>query len=261
MNDLARGPGTGGTTRPSEAVRVILVETSHPGNIGATARAMKTMGLTRLVLVAPRTPVDETAWAMASGASDILDERMTVDDLESAIADCHWVIATSARARQLQWPEHTPREAAQETARRAAQGERIGWVFGPERTGLTNADLARCQRLVRIPANPEYPSLNLAASVQILAYERRCAMPASPEPAMPPAEDADPPATAAEVAGLIEHAERVLIQIEFLDPTHPGHLMRRLWRLCHRIEPSRNEVRILRGLLSAIDRSRPRKPE
>ncbi|WJW76253.1 tRNA (cytosine(32)/uridine(32)-2'-O)-methyltransferase TrmJ [Thiohalobacter sp. IOR34] len=229
----------------AEGVRVVLVETSHPGNIGAAARAMKTMGLRRLYLVAPGVFPSAEATARASGADDLLAEARVCASLNEALAGCSLVIGASARLRSLQWPQLDPRECAARVAAETAQGE-VALVFGRERSGLSNAELERCHFLVHIPTHPDYSSLNLAQAVQVLAYELRMteAPPAAPEAEFPPA-------TAEEMEGLYAHLEQTLYDLEFISPDRPGRMMRRLRRLLQRARPDRNELNILRGILSA----------
>lgn len=228
--------------------RIVLVGTSHPGNVGSAARAMKTMGLSDLVLVAPSRPLDESAEARASGAADVLAGARQFPDLASAVADCSLVIGATARHRKLGAEPLAPREAATRIATRPA-GEGAAVVFGRERTGLTNEELELCQAELHIPANPEYSSLNLAMAVQIAAYELRLAAGTeAPRKAME-----HPLATTADLERLYEHLEQVLLEIGFLDPEHPRQLMRRLRRLFGRSGLDRNELNILRGILSAVE--------
>jgi TrmH family RNA methyltransferase len=238
-----------------EQVRIVMVATSHPGNIGAAARAMKTMGLHHLRLVSPRQFPHAEAVAMAAGADDILERAQVYPDLDAAIADCAWVCGSSARLRSLAWPVLDPRECARQAQLKAAD-QPVALVFGRERTGLTNEELARCHCLVNIPTNPDYASLNVASAVQVLAYELRMAMLAAPSP-RPPAEQ--PLATAAEMAHFYSHLEEVLIDIGFLDPQNPRQLLPRLRRLFNRALPDRNEIHILRGILSAVQGSKSRR--
>ena len=230
---------------PMKNVRIVLVETSHGGNIGAVARAMKNMCLEDLALVNPRQFMSEECVVRASGADDILQEASVHADLDAALADCTLVVGASARLRTVAWPQLDPRQCAGLVAERAAQGQQAALVFGRERTGLTNAELERCQYLVHIPANPDYSSLNLAMAVQVLGYElmmQRAPM-APPQPREL--------ATAADMQGLFSHLEQALEDIGFLDPRKSDKLMRRLKRLFHRAEPDQDEIRILRGILSA----------
>ena len=236
-------------------LRIVLVETSHPGNIGATARAMKTMALTRLVLVNPVEFPHADASARASGAVDLLERAERTATLDEALRSCTLVAGTSARRRGLGPPELAPRECAARLVAAAASGSDVALVFGRERTGLTNEELARCHFLVNIPANPDYASLNIAAAVQVLAYELLLAR----DTAEVPAESGSSPATAEEMERLYEHLELAALETGFLDPANPKHLMRRLRRLFNRAQPDQNEVHILRGLLSALKTPKPRR--
>lgn len=228
-------------------IRIVLVETSHPGNIGASARAMKTMGLSQLVLVAPKYLSHPEATALASNAPDLLERAQVCATLAEALAGCTLVMATSARPRHHNWQVVTPRDCAAEIARLPA-GETAAIVFGRERYGLTNDELGLCQRLVQIPANPEYPVLNLAAAVQLLAYELRLALTA---PAAGPPLEAGVPNAAME--DFYAHLERVILRTGFLDPGNPRQLMRRLRCLFNRARPDANEYNILRGILASVE--------
>lgn len=234
-----------------DAIRIVLVGTTHPGNIGASARAMKTMGLTDLVLVAPQRYPNVEATAMASGADDLLYRSRVVETLEQALEGCVLAVGASARYRGLSCPELGPRRAAEVlvgTARRAP----VALVFGRESSGLSNDELDRCQYTVRIPANPDYSSLNLAAAVQVLVYELRSAIPTT-NPTTP---ELPLPAPAEELERFYEHLQTVLLETGFLDPTNPRHLMRRLRRLFNRAQPDHNELNILRGILSSVQSPR-----
>ena len=243
--------------RRPRRVRVVLVETSHPGNIGAAARAMKTMGLTELVLVAPMEFPHPDASARASGATDLLERARVVASLDEALSGCTLVGGTSARPRGLGPPELAPREAVARFLRERGEGD-MAFVFGRERTGLTNEELDRCHYLIHIPANPEYTSLNLAAAVQILAYEVRLAL-AEPAPTEGTDAESSPPATVEEMERLYEHLEEVSLASGFLDPANPKHLMRRLRRLFNRARLDQNELNILRGLIAALQSPRSRR--
>ena len=230
-------------------VRIILVGTTHPGNIGAAARAMKNMGLKDLVLVEPRFFPHDEATARASGAADVLEATRVVATLDEALADCTYIAGASARSRTIGWPCMTPRECAARLVEEGAHG--IGAaVFGPEKSGLTNEHLDRCHTLLTIPTEPGFSSLNLAMAVQILTYELRIAALAESEP--PPEPDV-PPATGEEYEHFYVHLEDVLTRSRFLDPENPRLLMRRLRRLFARAELDQNEVNILRGILAAVD--------
>ena len=229
-------------------IRFVLVGSSHPGNIGACARAMKNMGLESLYLVAPLAFPHADASARAAGADDLLQRAVVCGTLDEAVADCGLVMGTSARLRSVSWPALTPRECAARAVP-AATRTPVAIVFGREKSGLDNRELERCAALVTIPADPRYSSLNLAMAAQILAYEIRLA--ADREAAVP-AGDA-PPASAEDLRRLFEHLERVLLKAGFLDPARPRHLMRRLVRLFQRAGLDSNELNILRGILSAVE--------
>lgn len=234
--------------------RIILVGTTHPGNIGATARAMKTMDLHDLVLVAPQAVFPHPqAQAMAAGADDVLAAARVCATLEEALADCALVYGASARQRTIPWPMLDPRGCAQEVA--VAEGQ-VALVFGREHSGLTNAELERCHTLVHIPANPAFSSLNLAQAVQILAYEIYLARHAAPRPARPDNKLGERLAPLAETTLFFDHLEQTLVDIDFLDPARPRHLMRRLKRLFNRTQLTQNEVNILRGILTAVQKHR-----
>ena len=241
------------TAKPIPAPRVVLVGTQHPGNIGSAARAMKTMGLRQLALVAPQRFPDPEAFALAAGAADVLDEASIHATLADALADCRLVIATTARQRSVPMPELAPAEAAAQLLSAAATGP-VALVFGRERTGLENDELQLCHAAVCIPANPGYSSLNLAAAVQVLCYEWRMAWLASqPRPAVPRG-DAEPPATHAQMEGFFEHLGRFLAEIDFHKGKEPDVVTQRLRRLFLRAAPDDRELRILRGILSDTQR-------
>jgi tRNA/rRNA methyltransferase len=233
-----------------DRVRVVLSHTSHPGNIGGAARAMKTMGLKRLVLVNPRHFPHDEAIARASGAEDLLVYARVVESLAQALEGCVFVAAVTARRRELSTPTRWARDAASELISAAGQGE-VALVFGNETSGLSNEEVALTHIPVMIPANPDYSSLNLAAAVQILCYELRLAAadPGSP----PPVAGEGLPATHEDVDRLVEHFERASIASGFLDPAVPKRLIPRLRRLFARARIEREEVAILRGMLSAFE--------
>lgn len=232
-------------------IRLILVRPTHPGNIGAAARAMKNMSLENLYLVDPSRFPSPEATARAAGAEELLARARVCATLDQAVADCHLVIGTSARARHIEWPTLDPRACAAKLVADAAAGP-VALLFGQERMGLTNIELDRCQALVQIPANPAYPSLNLASAVQILAYELFQASVSEKTAAGPVVWV---PATRHEMEQYYRHLEEVLVAIEFLDPANPRLLMRRLVRLFNRANPDQNEVNILRGILTAVQRA------
>ncbi len=234
-------------------LQIVLVETSHPGNIGATARAMKNMGLRNLTLVSPRCSIDETAIARASGALDLLDACRRVDTLPEAVAESELVIGSSARPRSLGWPELSPRQMADMLGDRA-DGQSASLVFGRERSGLSNEELQFCHYTVKIPTAPDYSSLNLAMAVQLLAYEIFVRLQQANQPTLDVPRE--PMASAGELEGYFEHLEQVLVATGFLDPAQPRHMMKRLRRLYQRIGLTRNEVNILRGILSSVQKYR-----
>lgn len=233
-------------------IRIVMVGTTHPGNIGAAARAMATMGFGRLVLAAPECRVDETAIARAAGAHEILDRRETCASLAQAVADCECVIATSARRRSLSWPTLDPGAAAERLLGLDDAAE-AAIVFGREQSGLSNDELQLCQAMVTIPTSAEFSSLNLASAIQILCYEVFRRQVSAPRPE-PPAETDERAATSAELEALFAHLETTLEANGFIDPRRPGQLMGRLRRLYLRCGLSRNEVNILRGMLAASTR-------
>ena len=236
-------------------VRVVLVETTHPGNIGAVARAMWAMGLERLHLVRPQRFPCAEATARAAGADEVLYQARCHDSLDEALADCAWVVGTSARERRLAWPHLTPRAWAEQALEEAAHGE-LALVFGREQWGLKNAELDRCHAVVSIDTNPAFRSLNVAAAVQIFAYELRSALAArgAAPPRAAPA-GAGELASAAELEGLYAHLEEALTDIGYYDPEAPRLLMRRLRRLFGRVRLERAELNILRGVLAAAQRA------
>lgn len=233
-----------------ENIRIVLVNTSHPGNIGAAARAMKNMGLSKLVLVDPKDFPNVEAYSRASGADDVLGDASVVATLSEALAGCSWVMGTSARERTVEWPVMNPRECAVKSISEALTGE-VAIVFGRERTGLTNEELELCHALVCIPANPEYSSLNIAAAVQVLCYELRVT--SLENVVVQPVEksDSDSPATADQVEGMYDHLSQMLDDIGFFGTNNPEIVMRRLKGLFSRTRVTKREVNILRGIFSA----------
>ena len=241
-----------------ESVRIVLVETSHPGNIGAAARALKTMGFSRLVLVRPQCePLSSVAVARASGAHSVLNNAVVVPDLVSAMADCTCVIGTSARQREAPWQALGP-SACADLAQQQAQQDEVALVFGRESSGLTREELDQCTHWVHVPTDPDYGSLNVAMAVQILTYELR--MQALADSTTAPELVTDPrdrPATGAQIAGLFRHLQTTLLQTGFVRPGHERSTMHRLQRLLQRAAPVQREVQMLRGVLSAVQRSLP----
>ena len=233
-------------------IRVVLLNTSHPGNIGAAARAMKTMGLTRLYLVNPKHFPAAEATARASGADDVLANATLCTDLGAALAGSQLVIGASARCRSIPCPVIGPAECAGQLYAESERGE-VAILFGCERSGLSNEEIDRCQSLVQIPSNPDYGSLNLAAAVQIICYEVLVAHRATEKSGADTEVPDYQPAAADEMERFYEHLERVLVKLGFLKPDNPRMLMRRLRRLYNRARPDENEINILRGILSASE--------
>ncbi|OGA42156.1 MAG: tRNA (cytosine(32)/uridine(32)-2'-O)-methyltransferase TrmJ [Betaproteobacteria bacterium RIFCSPLOWO2_12_FULL_62_13] len=234
-------------------IRVVLCGTSHPGNIGAAARALKTMGLTRLYLVTPAQFPDPEARWRAVRATDILARATLCANLDEALNGVAFAVACSARSREVAVPEVPAREAARRVID-AASGQQAALVFGNETHGLTTAEVNKCRLLATIPANPKYSSLNLAAAVQVFAYELRMA-------AMDGAARGEKSGSRAfasfeEVEGFYEQLERTMVEVGFLNPQHPKKLMPRLRRLFARAQLEKEEVNILRGLLKALGRLR-----
>ena len=238
-----------------EHIKIVLVNTSHTGNIGSTARAMKTMGLSQLVLVDPVSPPDGKASALAAGAGDVLANAQTVSTLAEAIADCALVVGTSARSRTLPWPMLTPRECGTQLVRESATGQ-VALVFGRENNGLSNDELQQCHYHVCIPANPEYSSLNLAAAVQTLCYEIRMGFLEQSVASTDAADPAPEYPLATELERFYTHLESTLTGTGFVVPNHPGQVMVKLRRLFNRARPEQHELNILRGMLSSFDKPR-----
>lgn len=234
-----------------DSIRIVLVETTHPGNIGSTARAMKTMGLSNLYLVSPKIFPHQHAIEMAAGADDILEQAVVVDSLSDAIAPCHLVLGTSARRRDLDISLLNPHEQACMVFENAHQ-QQIAIVFGREHAGLTNDELLACHYHIHIPSNPEYSSLNLSQAVQIIAYEIRHVFQQNNDINHQGLVDF---ATQDEVERLFDHMKTVLIDVDFLKPSNPKKLMQRLRRLFNRARLEHNEVNILRGMMTQIQRS------
>ena len=240
------------TGNPFDQIRIVLVNTTHPGNIGAAARALKNMGLSRLVLVAPKEfPADKAVWRSA-GAVDVLDNAIVVETLDEAIADCALVVGTSARERRIPWPLVTPRECG-DRVWTEAQSHQVAILFGREDRGLVNEELQKCQYHVHIPANPDYSSLNMAAAVQVICYEIR--MSHLNEWSGKPLQFNDwdqPPAPAQDLEFYYQHLEETLIELQFLNEANPRQTMTRLRRLFNRVRLDQMELSILRGMLTSI---------
>ncbi|QNM98381.1 RNA methyltransferase [Chitinimonas koreensis] len=232
---------------PLDRIRVVLSHTSHPGNIGSVARAMKTMGLSRLYLVNPKRFPDPEATALASRADDILAAAVVVDSLDAALEGCTQTVATCPRVHELSVPRHTPRAIAPLLLERATAGEEVALLFGTEMSGLSNDEVRRCNRLVTIPTHPGYSSLNLAQAVQILAYELRCAI----DDDIGHLEERPELAAHEDIERFYVHLESTLVGLRFLNPDNPKRLMPRLRRMFGRIQLEKLEVDILRGVLNA----------
>lgn len=255
-----------------QGIRIVLINTSHPGNIGAAARAMKTMGLSRLYLVQPKDFPNAEATSRASGADDVLANAVVCDSLQDALQDCSLVLGTTARERAISAPFVEPREYAERVAQEAQQGKEIALVFGRERSGLTNEEIDCCQLLVHIPANNDYSSLNLGAAVQVLTYELRMTalsvvrdslLKSNADKLLAGAEIAesehplDRRANFQELESFYGHLESTLTDLRFLDLTNPTLIMRRLRCLYDRAAPSVRELNILRGSLTATQKLIP----
>ena len=240
------------TSAALDRVRVVLCQTTHPGNIGATARAMKTMGLSRLVLVKPRFFPHPDATALAAGADDVLESALVCDSLEQALAGTRLAVAATARRRDLSLESMNCREACIRLVPEAMQGE-VALVFGTERSGLTTQEIGCCQLIASIPANPDYGSLNLAQAVQVFSYELHMAAIVAQSTAPPAAsEKTDEVATNDELEGFYRQLEAAFYDTGFLDPRQPKRLMQRMRRLFARARAEKTEVNILRGFLSAV---------
>ena len=235
-------------------IRIVLVETSHTGNMGSVARAMKTMGLTNLYLVNPLVKPDSQAISLAAGASDVIGDAAIVDSLDEAIAGCSLVVGTSARSRTLPWPMLDARECGVKCVEEGAQAP-VAIVFGRERVGLTNDELQKCHYHVAIPANPEYSSLNLAMAVQILAYEVRMAFLQSGRTEQPQYEESPYPLVD-DLERFYQHLAQMMVNSGFIRQGNPGQVMSKLRRLYTRARPERDELNILRGMLSSFEKKR-----
>ena len=233
-------------------IRIVLCETAHPGNIGAAARALKTMGLAELVLVAPERYPDPQAEWLASGATDVLKAARVCASLDEALAGSTFAVACTSRAREIAVPAVSAREAAARVIE-VARRQPAALVFGNETFGLTGEEVNRCQLLATIPANPEYTSLNVAAAVQVFAYELRVAVLGDGAPAAKARELA----SHEEVERFYEHLEQAMLDGGFLNPEHPKKLMPRMRRLFGRAHLEKEEVNILRGIIKAL--STPKK--
>jgi tRNA (cytidine32/uridine32-2'-O)-methyltransferase len=244
------------TVERQSKIRMVLVNTTHPGNIGGAARAIKNMGLTELYLVQPREfPAPRAVWR-AAGARDILTNVKVVETLDEAIAGCGLVVGTSARERRIPWPLINPRECGEKIWSEAASHD-VALLFGREDRGLTNSELQKCHYHVHIPSNPDYSSLNLATAVQVLAYEVRMASLQDENGVLPSMDEWDQPlATADELELFHQHLAETMATLKFYDPDNPKQLLTRMRRLFNRTRMDKMEVSMLRGLLTAAGRKR-----
>ena len=250
-----------------DKVRIVLVNTSDCRNMGSAARAMKTMGLSELILVDPLEMPNGQAQALAAGATDVLANAKVVGTLEEAIKDCGLVVGTSARSRTLPWPMLEPRSCGEKLIEEAGEYP-VALVFGRESSGLTNEELQLCHFHVQIPANPEYSSLNLAMAVQTLSYEVRMAylaheskgyQQAQKSEKEPEQEDEYP--VVDETERMFEHFEQALKATGFIVPSHPGLVMTKLRRFINRARPDSKEVKMWRGILSSVEKAATRSPD
>jgi tRNA (cytidine32/uridine32-2'-O)-methyltransferase len=232
-------------------VKIVLVGTSHPGNIGSAARAMKVMGLSQLVLVDPQCEINGQAIALAAGAADIAQDALIVSSLQEAVEECSLVVGSSARSRTLDWPMLEPRECGCKLAKEAEVAP-VALVFGRERTGLTNEELQTCHYHVCIPANPEYSSLNLAMAVQTLAYEVRVAHLDRLKNTHSEREEAYP--RHKELEMFYQHLEKVITETQFISADKPNLVMNKMRRLFNRARPEIQEINTLRGILTSIEK-------
>ena len=239
-----------------DLIKIVLIKTSHSGNIGAAARAMRVMGIKNLTLVEPKYFPHGRASAMASGALDVLENAQVVSSLEEALEGCQLAYATTARPRHISSIATDVRSAALELTQKIQQEAKpIAIVFGTERTGMSNSEIDLCQRLLHIPSANDYNSLNLAQAVQVIVYEIYMANLISSK--IPVIMNLEPNIEAVSIDDMerfYEHLEKVMIRTEFLNPSQPKYLMRRLRKLFSKADPDRNEINILRGILTACER-------
>ena len=233
-----------------DQIRIVLVRPSHPGNIGAAARAMKNMGFNQLYLVDPEDFPSAVATARASGAEDLLEQVIICDQLEQAISDCHYVITTTARNRSLQWDNLDARKASKQIHKQGQLGQ-VAVIFGPERTGLSNPEIELSHQLVHIPVSEEFSSMNLAAAVMLICYEIRMSSIAEPKSYISESE-IEQSATSGQVEGFVQHLFEVMDQIGFLTNKPAERLSGRIRRLFSRSRMSQQDVNIMRGILAGI---------
>ena len=237
--------------KPVKSVRIVLVETSHPGNIGAAARAMKTMQQSELYLVNPKIYPSADCTARAAGADDILQAAVVCDSLETALSGCAMIYATTARDRSIQWPVHEPASLAREV-KQSPDENKVAIVFGRERSGLTNEEIDCCNGIVQIPANPDYSSLNLASAVQILCYALLAEGELDANENYKADSNQEALASHEEMQRFYDHLVMTMTEVGFYDPEQPKKLIRRLNRLFNRAQMEQTEVNILRGFLAAV---------
>lgn len=239
-------------------IRIVLINTFHPGNVGAIARAMKNMGLSSLYLVDPNDYPSDEAVSRAAGAVDILDQAVVVDSLQEAIGDCSLIIGTSARHRTFQLPIMNARECA-ESVLFESQQHPVAIVFGREKTGLLNEEIAQCNRQVYIDANQEYPVLNISQAVQIVAYEIWMAYQAANQAAGRQTEEVPDYARKADMDLFYQHLEETLYDIDFIIKNHQGKVLEKLEHFFNRSRPEKSELGILRGILAAAQKQTQQK--
>lgn len=239
-----------------DQIRIVMVNTTHSGNIGSAARAMKNMGLTRLYLVDPIANIDQEAIQRSSRADEILAQAVISPTLESAISDCGVVVGTSARSRNIPWPLMNPRDCAKQVKSSCAAGNQIALVFGRESRGLTNEELQLCNAHLHIPTDEQFSSLNVAQAIQVVCYELRLAMleENTAEATQWGVEWDYPLATNEELNGMLQHMEQTMVDIGFYDPNTPKQLIPRLRRLFQRAAPDQTEINILRGMMKAMQK-------
>lgn len=252
MNNAIKLETSESTANVLARIRFVLVHTSHPGNIGSAARAIRTMGMTRLALVGPHAFPHPEAYALAAGAVAVLDTAVVSADLPSAITDCRLVLGATARRRGVTLEELSPRDAAQRMLAAASAGKEVAVLFGNERVGLENEEIKHCHAAITIPSDPTYSSLNLSQAVQVIAYELRVAHLAGAVPTTLGC--VEPPASAQEMEGFFDHLAQTLDDIEFHKGRSPRTILQRLRRFFLRAQPNRRELRVLRGILADATR-------
>tara|TARA_Y100000389_G_scaffold72271_1_gene69044 strand:- start:70 stop:795 length:726 start_codon:yes stop_codon:yes gene_type:complete len=233
----------------NEFVQIVLVETSHPGNIGSVARAMKNMGLSRLALINPKKFPHDEATALAGNAGDVLEQAQIFSSIEDAVKNSKIIFATSARERTIEWPVASAKDAAQEINQLAAENIEVSILFGREDRGLTNEELQLSNKHLIIPADPEYPVLNIAMSTQVVCYELYQASNIEP---IGPWQDF-PEYTSEELQHLIDHFNEIVFKLDLIDPKNPKQILTRMERMFRRLYPDQMEGNFLRGFLKAVN--------